>query len=169
MPYCSASNCNSRLKKGCGLHFFSFPQDKAIRKEWTTYCNRDANFQPGKHHKLCSLHFSKNMLDKDPGKLAEYGYPDAKAKLLDEAIPDIPLETTSFVSVNSEFEKPSGSGNPEQLSSNANKSISSLKRRKIHRRCKSISTTFAKLDDPEACIPKKRGRKRKSIQVTICF
>jgi hypothetical protein len=40
---------------------------------------------------LCSLHFTKGQLDRDPEKLNENGYEGARIRLRKDAVPDIPL------------------------------------------------------------------------------
>lgn len=46
---------------------------------------------PTKNSRLCSVHFSKDQLDRDPDKLRENGYDGAKIRLKSDAHPDIPL------------------------------------------------------------------------------
>lgn len=46
---------------------------------------------PTKSSRLCSVHFSKDQLDRDPDKLRENGYDGAKIRLKNDAHPDIPL------------------------------------------------------------------------------
>ena len=91
MPYCAAFGCNSRLVKGCGIHFFSFPKEEKRCKQWIYYCKR-ADFTEAKSFStICSKHFSRSQYERDPLKMAELGYKDARPKLKDEAVPDIPL------------------------------------------------------------------------------
>ena len=40
---------------------------------------------------MCSLHFSKEQLDRDPEKLYESGYAEPRIRLRKDAFPDIPL------------------------------------------------------------------------------
>ena len=91
MPYCAAFGCNSRLVKGCGFHFFSFPKEENRCKQWIDYCKR-ADFSEAKPFStICSKHFSRSQYERDPLKMAEFGYNNARPKLKDEAIPDIRL------------------------------------------------------------------------------
>lgn len=90
MVFCAAYGCTSRHKKGCGLSFFSFPKEGLRKKTWVNFCRRE-DFVPSKSSRLCSLHFSKEQLDRDPDKLKENGYNGAKIRLRTDAIPDIPL------------------------------------------------------------------------------
>lgn len=46
---------------------------------------------PTKNSRLCSVHFSKDQLDRDLDKLRENGYDGAKIRLKSDAHPDIPL------------------------------------------------------------------------------
>lgn len=59
------------------------------KKTWTIFCRRE-DFVPTKNSRLCSVHFSKDQLDRDPHKLRENGY-DAKIRLKSDAHPDSPL------------------------------------------------------------------------------
>ena len=90
MVFCATYGCNSRHKKGCGLSFFSFPKEGVRKKTWTFYCRRDA-FVPTKNSRLCSLHFSKEQVARDPEKMKENGYVGAQIRLRADAIPDISL------------------------------------------------------------------------------
>lgn len=89
MVFCAAYGCSNRQKKGCGLSFFSFPKESVRKKTWTIFCRRE-DFVPTKNSRLCSVHFSKDQLDRDPHKLRENGY-DAKIRLKSDAHPDSPL------------------------------------------------------------------------------
>uniref|UniRef100_A0A8B8BZW4 Uncharacterized protein LOC111114388 n=1 Tax=Crassostrea virginica TaxID=6565 RepID=A0A8B8BZW4_CRAVI len=90
MPFCAAFGCNSRHKKDSGVSLFRFPKDAGRRKAWTIYCRRE-DFSPTDNNRLCSLHFSKEQLDRDPEKLKENGYADPRIRLRKDAFPDIPL------------------------------------------------------------------------------
>jgi hypothetical protein len=43
------------------------------------------------YSKICGKHFTKSQYSRDPARLAELGYPGARAALKDDAIPDIPV------------------------------------------------------------------------------
>jgi hypothetical protein len=90
MVYCAAYGCDNTQKKGCGKSFFTFPKDNTRRKQWIFYCKREG-FVPTKHHRLCSDHFTKSQIQRDPATLKEYGYDGAKIRLKSDAAPDIPL------------------------------------------------------------------------------
>lgn len=90
MVFCAAYGCSSRQRKGCGLSFFSFPKESVRKKTWTVFCRRE-DFVPTKSSRLCSVHFSKDQLDRDSDKLRENGYDGAKIRLKNDAHPDIPL------------------------------------------------------------------------------
>ena len=85
MVFCAAYRCNSRHKKGCGLSFFSFPKEVVRRKTWTIYCRRDV-FVPTKNSRLCSLHFSKEQVARDPEKMKENSYVGAQIRLRADAV-----------------------------------------------------------------------------------
>ena len=93
MPYCVAFGCKSRAKKGDGLSFYSFPKDdEPLRqKQWVHYCKRQDFVKPTKHSKLCSKHFSRDCLERDPEKMKIFGYENALPTLKPDAVPDIPL------------------------------------------------------------------------------
>ena len=42
-------------------------------------------------NRLCSLHFSKEHLDRDPEKLKENGHAECRIRIRKDAFPDIPL------------------------------------------------------------------------------
>ena len=90
MPFCAAFGCNSQHKKDSGVSLFRFPKDAGRRKAWTIYCRRE-DFSPTDNNRLCSLHFSKEQLDRDPEKLKENGYAEPRIRLRKDAFPDIPL------------------------------------------------------------------------------
>lgn len=102
MVYCAAFGCTNIQKKGCGLSFFSFPKDAARSKTWIVYCRRD-RFEPTKSSRLCSEHFSKVQLDRDPERLKE-NYEGAKIRLRKNAVTDIPLRVCDQ-DENATFEK----------------------------------------------------------------
>uniref|UniRef100_A0A2C9KUE1 THAP-type domain-containing protein n=1 Tax=Biomphalaria glabrata TaxID=6526 RepID=A0A2C9KUE1_BIOGL len=59
--YCSAFGCrNSGLTPG--IHFFHFPKDDTLRKQWIIKMRRE-NFTPSKFSVLCSEHFEESDLE----------------------------------------------------------------------------------------------------------
>ena len=91
MVYCVAYGCKSKLTKGCGIHFFQFPKDEPRRKHWIYYCKRADFIEATIASTLCSKHFSGDQYERDPLKLAQYGYTNARPKLRNDAMPDIPI------------------------------------------------------------------------------
>lgn len=98
MPFCAAFGCASVHKKGCGMSFFSFPKDSVRRKTWTIYCRRD-KFVPENHSRLCSKHFSKDQVERDPNVLERLGYANARIRLKKDAVPDVPLRLQEAASL----------------------------------------------------------------------
>lgn len=90
MPYCVVYGCNSNSKCDKDIHWFTFPKDPQRHRAWTHYCKRQ-DFTPSKYSRICSKHFTESQYSRHPAKLAELGYPGAKAALKDDAIPDIPV------------------------------------------------------------------------------
>lgn len=43
-----------------------------------------------KHSRICEKHFSPNQYSRYSPRLAELGYPNARAQLKEDAVPDIP-------------------------------------------------------------------------------
>ena len=90
MVYCVASGCNNctgkRKKPGKKLHFFTFPRDKNLRQVWIKLLKRE-RYDWKEGHKLCSEHFDKSQYEVDPERMAEFGYPNAKARLKEDAVP----------------------------------------------------------------------------------
>jgi hypothetical protein len=116
MPYCAAFGCNIRQKKGSGHSLFRFPKDAGRRKAWAIFCRRK-DFVPTENHRLCSLHFTKDQLDRDPEKLNEIGYEGARIRLRKDAVPDIPLAIQKSKDENSAIslpEKPRGANAKRQ-------------------------------------------------------
>ena len=72
------------------MYWFSFPKDQPRFKAWVHYCKLQ-DFTPSKYSKICGKHFTKSQYSRDPARLAELGYPGARAALKDDAIPDIPV------------------------------------------------------------------------------
>ena len=70
--------------------WFSFLKDQPRFKASEHYCKRQ-DFIPSKYSKICGKHFTKSQYSRDPARLAELGYPGARATLKDDAIPDIPV------------------------------------------------------------------------------
>lgn len=94
MVYCVAYGCTSKSFKGCGLHFFLFPTNPKIRKQWVVYCKREDFLKAGPHSVLCSKHFSRDCYERDPLKMAALGYANAKPQLKKDCVPDIPIVTS---------------------------------------------------------------------------
>ena len=94
MVYCAALGCSNVHRKGCGKSFFTFPKDTVRRKAWTIFCKREA-FVPTKNHRLCSDHFTRDQIQRDPAQLEEYGYNGARIRLKPDAVPDVPLQISS--------------------------------------------------------------------------
>lgn len=90
MVYCAAYGCTNVHTKGCGKSFFNFPKDARRRKIWTIFCKRES-FVPTTNHRLCSDHFTKNQLQRDPAHLERLGYEGARTRLKVDAVPDVPL------------------------------------------------------------------------------
>lgn len=60
-----------------------------VKKIWIHYCHRK-DFIVTKHSRICGKHFSPNQYSRYPPRLAELGYPNARAQLKEDAVPDIP-------------------------------------------------------------------------------
>ena len=90
MPYCVVWGCKSDSSTDKTVSWFSFPKDQPRFKAWVHYCKRQ-DFTPSKYSKICGKHFTKSQYSRDPARLAELGYPGARAVLKDDAIPDIPV------------------------------------------------------------------------------
>lgn len=80
------------------MSFFSFPKDSVRRKTWTIYCRRD-KFVPENHSRLCSKHFSKDQVERDPNVLERLGYANARIRLKKDAVPDVPLRLQEAASL----------------------------------------------------------------------
>ena len=99
MVYCVAFGCKSKLSKGCGIHFFRFSKDEPRRKQWIHYCKRADFTEATPASTLCSKHFSGAQYDRDPVKLAQYGYTNARPKLKNDAVPDISINVGTSVTL----------------------------------------------------------------------
>ena len=62
---CAAVGCANRLKKGCQIKFFYFPQDATQRKQWIAAMCRD-KWSPQEWDRLCSVHFVSGKPSKNP-------------------------------------------------------------------------------------------------------
>lgn len=91
MVYCVVYNCTTRSTVK-NVSFFGFPKDKARQKAWIHYCRRK-DFVVTIHSRMCAKHFSPSQYLRYPSRLAELGYPNARAQLKDDAVPDIPWAT----------------------------------------------------------------------------
>ncbi|MEW8546471.1 MAG: THAP domain-containing protein [Candidatus Thiodiazotropha sp.] len=80
--------------------FFHFPKDETRRKRWIHYCKRADFTVATQASRLSSKHFSGDQYVRDPLKLAQYGYENARPKLENDAVPDIPInvDTSSTLS-----------------------------------------------------------------------
>lgn len=88
MPYCAAFGCSSKAKAGSGVSFFSFHKDPRICRIWMTRISRK-NCRLSQHPKLCSKHFDPDQYERDPAKLAQYGYHKALPRLKQNAVPTV--------------------------------------------------------------------------------
>jgi hypothetical protein len=94
MVYCVVYNCSTCSNVDKNVSFFGFPKDNARQKIWIHYCRRK-DFVLTKHSKICSKHFTPSQYLRYPARLAELGYPNARAQLKDDAVPDVPWATSS--------------------------------------------------------------------------
>ena len=90
LPCCAIWGCKSNSSTDKTVSWFSFPKDQPRFKAWVHYC-KCQDFTPSKYGKICGKHFTKSQYSRDPARLAELGYPGARAALKDDAIPDIPV------------------------------------------------------------------------------
>ena len=90
MPCCAVWGCKSNSSIDRTVSWFSFPKYQPRFKAWVHYC-KCQDFTPSKYGKICGKHFTKSQYSRDPARLAELGYPGARAALKDDAIPDIPV------------------------------------------------------------------------------
>ena len=98
MVYCVAFGCKNRLTKGCDIHFFQFPKDVPRRRKWIHYCRRADFTEATPSSTLCSKHFSSDQFERDPLKLAQFGYKNARPKLKNDAVPDIHINVEEAIS-----------------------------------------------------------------------
>ena len=90
MTYCVVWGCKSDSSTSKTFSWLSFPKDQSRFKAQVHYCKHQ-DFTPSKYSKICGKHFTKSQYSRDPARLAELGYPGARAALKDDAIPDIPV------------------------------------------------------------------------------
>jgi hypothetical protein len=110
MPYCAVYNCSSSSKVDKNVSFFAFPKDAGFQKAWIHYCRR-RDLVLTKHSKICGKHFTPDQYSRYPPRLAELGYPNARAQLKDDAVPDVLWPTQDECSTSSATqEKSSGFG-----------------------------------------------------------
>ena len=53
---CCVPGCYSNSKQEKHLSFYMIPKDKILQTKWLNAIKRK-DFTPGKHHRMCSLHF----------------------------------------------------------------------------------------------------------------
>ena len=104
MPYCVVWGCKSDSSTDKTVSWFSFPKDQPRFKAWVNYCKRQ-HFTPSKCSKICGKHFTMSQYSRDPARLAELGYPGARAALKDDAIPDIPVVVKTILLPPKKLEK----------------------------------------------------------------
>ncbi|XP_055997738.1 52 kDa repressor of the inhibitor of the protein kinase-like [Ostrea edulis] len=110
MPYCAVYNCSTSSKVDKNVSFFRFPKDAGLQKAWVHYCRR-RDLTLTKCSKICEKHFTPDQYSRYPPRLAELGYPNARAQLKDDAVPDVEWPTQGECSTSSNTEKkPSGYG-----------------------------------------------------------
>jgi len=85
---CVAFDCSNIPGKGVSL--FKFPNNLALRAEWTRQVQRNgADFKdPTKNFFACSEHFTKDCFEKDTELAASFGIKKQR-RLIDGAIPTI--------------------------------------------------------------------------------
>lgn len=69
---------------------FTFPKNTMRRKTWTIFCKRK-DFVPTKNRRLCSDHFTRDEIQRNPAQLEQYGYNGAMIGLKPDAVPDVLL------------------------------------------------------------------------------
>jgi len=62
---CCAVGCTNRLKKGSGIQFYRFPEDKVRRGQWVAAVGRK-NWNPMQYSWICSAHFVSGSESNDP-------------------------------------------------------------------------------------------------------
>ena len=62
---CCAVGCTNRYRKGSGVHFYRFPDDKERRAKWIAAVARK-NWEPTEHSWICSAHFVSGAKDNNP-------------------------------------------------------------------------------------------------------
>ena len=106
MPYCAVYNCSSSSNVDKNLSFFGFPKDVGLQKAWRHYCRRK-KFKLTKYSKICGKHFTPDQYSRYPPRLAELGYPNARAQLKDDAVPDVEWPTEDKCSTSSNMQNKS--------------------------------------------------------------
>ena len=62
---CSAVGCTNRYKKGSGIQFYRFPEDKVRRARWIAAVGRK-NWKPTSYSWICSVHFVSGCKSNNP-------------------------------------------------------------------------------------------------------
>ena len=62
---CCAVSCTNRYRKGSGVHFYRFPDDKERRAKWIAAVARK-NWEPTEDSWICSAHFVSGAKDNNP-------------------------------------------------------------------------------------------------------
>ena len=62
---CCAVGCTNRLKKGSGIQFYRFPEDKLKRGQWVAAVGCK-NWNPMQYSWICSAHFVSGSKSNDP-------------------------------------------------------------------------------------------------------
>ena len=62
---CCAIGCTNRYKKGSGIQFYRFPEDKVRRSKWTAAVERK-NWKPNSYSWICSIHFVSGCKSNNP-------------------------------------------------------------------------------------------------------
>ena len=104
MPYCAVYNCSSSSNVDKNLSFFGFPKDVGLQKAWRHYCRRK-KFKLTKYSKICGKHFTPDQYSRYPPRLVEY--PNARAQLKDDAVPDVEWPTDDKCSTSSNMQNKS--------------------------------------------------------------
>lgn len=89
MVYCVVYNCSTCSNVERNVSFLVFQRIMLVKKIWIHYCHRK-DLIATKHSRICGKHFSPNQYSRYPPRLAELGYPNARAQLKEDAVPDIP-------------------------------------------------------------------------------
>ena len=62
---CCAVGYTNRYRKGSGVHFYRFPEDKSRRAKWIA-AMAHKNWEPIEHSWICSAHFVSGAKDNNP-------------------------------------------------------------------------------------------------------